>query len=83
MRVLLIGFFFRRRSVQYHYAASECRFIKCPDENDPNGVNPSPQPGPEGPKYFDCDPSCTEMKFHYMKKGEMLVSGQDYGGDHI
>ena len=72
----------RRRALQYHYAAAECRFIQCPKEDDPNGVDPSPKPGP-GSRYFDCDPSCTEKKYHYMKKGEMLVSGRDYGDEYI
>lgn len=50
--------------------------------DDPTGVDPSPKPGP-GSRYFDCDPSCTEKTYHYMKKGEMLVSGRDYGEEYI
>ena len=78
-----IDLYFRRRSLQYHYAASECRFIQCPNKNDANGVDPTPKPGPEGPKYFDCDPSCVEKKYYYYKKGELLVTGRDYGDDYI
>ncbi len=73
-----------RRSLQYHYASSECQFIKCPKENDDQPMSaPNPQPGPEGAKYFDCDPSCSEKKYYYYPKGEMLVTGRDYGENYI
>lgn len=80
---LTISSHIRRRSVQFHYAASECRFIQCPSKSNPVTANPSPQPGPEGPKYFDCDPSCAEKKYYYYKKGEMTVTGRDYGDEYI
>lgn len=73
----------RRRSLQYHYASSECQFIRCPKANDPEAVDPTPQPGPRGPKYFDCNPSCTEAKYFYYSKGELLVTGRDYGEEYI
>lgn len=73
----------RRRSLQYHYASSECQFIRCPNASDPDRIDPSPKPGPEGPSYFDCDPSCAEKKYYYYKKGEMLVTGRDYGEEYI
>ena len=75
--------YYRRRSLQYHYASSECQFITCPKSDDTTAVDPSPQPGPEGPKYFDCDPSCAEKKYYYYKKGELLVTGRDFGEGYI
>lgn len=71
--------------MQFHYASSECQCIRCPNEDDTEApaVDPSPQPGPEGPKYFDCDHMCTEAKYFTFKNAEMHVCGKDYGEGYI
>ena len=72
----------RRRSLQYHYAASECKPIKCPKE-DASKSKETPPPQQGAPGYFDCDPNCVEAPFFDFKKAEMLVAGRDYGSDYI
>ena len=66
---------FRRRSIQFHYASSECKAIKCPKE----GVTDGRGNG----MYFDCDPECQEQKYYYYKKGESLICGRDFGEGYI
>lgn len=85
----------RRRSLQFHYAACECKFIKCPKkEEEGPGTETNPRNGTETglsqadsddskPHYFDCDPDCEEAKYFYYKKGELLVAGKDHGGEYI
>lgn len=71
----------RRRSVQFHYAASECKPTKCPkaeEEKKDQGLSDE-----DKPHYFDCDPSCQEPEYWYYRKAELLVCGQDFGGEHI
>ena len=63
----------RRRSVQFHYASSECQRIKCPKE----------EGGADHGMYFDCDPECQEQKYYYYKKGETLISGRDFGEGYV
>ncbi len=65
---------YRRRSVQFHYASSECQRIKCPKEG-----NEAADRG----VYFDCDPECQEQKFFYYNKGESLIKGHDFGEGYI
>lgn len=67
--------FIRRRSLQFHYAASECKPTKCPKQK--------ADPEPSAPRYFDCDPSCVEPEYWYYRKAEILVTGKEYGGDYI
>ena len=73
----------RRRSLQFHYAASSCKLIRCPKlkPDEPNSLAP-PSPS-DKPHYFDCDPSCQEPEYWYYKKAEILVCGQEFGGDFI
>lgn len=72
----------RRRSLQFHYAASGCKPTKCPRVN-PNEPSPLHPPSEGKPHYFDCDPSCVEPEYWYYRKAELLVCGQDYGSDFI
>lgn len=65
----------RRRSIQFHYAASECKALKCPKV----GV----VEGRDSGMYFDCDPECQEQKYYFYKKGESLICGQDFGEEYI
>ena len=75
---------FRRRSLQYHYAASQCKPIKCPKEKESReSAGDAPHPQSNAPGYFDCDPDCAEAPFFSFKKAEMLVAGKDLGGDYI
>lgn len=67
----------RRRSVQFHYASSECKRIRCPEPKE--GVTEGRGKG----VYFDCDPECQEQKFFYYAKGESLISGRDFGEGYI
>ena len=73
----------RRRSLQFHYAASDCKPTKCPktDEERPSPL--VPPPSQDKPQYFDCDPNCVEPEYWYYKKAEILVCGRDLGGDFI
>ena len=75
----------RRRSLQFHYASSQCKHIKCPktEEGEEEMARPSPPQEDGKPHYFDCDPSCQEAKYFYYSKGELLVTGQDYGEGYI
>ena len=79
----------RRRSLQYHYAASQCKPIKCPkgELGDKAAAASPPRPQAEliadAPHYFDCDPACVEAPYFDFKKAEMLVAGRDLGGDYI
>ena len=73
---------FRRRSLQYHYASSLCKPIKCPKGENGEPAQQKP-PADAVPGYFDCDPDCQEPTYWYFRKGEILVSGKDYGGDYI
>ena len=83
----------RRRSLQYHYAASECKQIKCPkgaeaDTRTKTDTQTGTQTGEDlqsdsKPSYFDCDPSCVEPQYFYFKKGELVVAGRDYGSEYI
>lgn len=82
----------RRRSLQYHYAASQCKPIKCPKGEggkDAAAAESPPPPRPQAeltadaPHYFDCDPACVEAPFFDFKKAEMLVAGRDLGGEYI
>ena len=84
--MILLVCVYRRRSLQYHYASSKCQFIHCPKtvkEPVQESHAPQPQPGLDGPKYFDCDPSCSEKEYFYYTKGELLVTGKDYGTNYI
>ena len=71
---------YRRRSLQFHYAASDCKPTKCPKKDKDIPVLPPPS---DKPHYFDCDPSCQEPEYWYYKKAEILVCGKDFGGDFI
>ena len=79
------GVFFniRRRSVQYHYAASSCRFIKCPRDEEIIRESTMKEQPETKPRYFDCDPSCHEATYFHYRKAEVLVSGREYGNDYI
>lgn len=68
-------FHWRRRSIQFHYASSECQPIVCPKEGGAPGAG-------EG-VYFDCDPECQEQKYYYYKKAESLINGRDFGEGYI
>ena len=79
---------YRRRSLQLHYAACECKPTKCPkaEENGTTPITPQyPQANSDNskPHYFDCDPSCVEAKYWYYKKGELLVAGREHGEGYI
>ena len=83
----------RRRSLQYHYAASECKQTKCPKGAEADtGTRTDAQTGIQigkdlqsgsKPGYFDCDPNCVEPQYFYFKKGELVVAGRDYGSEYI
>ncbi len=73
----------KRRSLQFHYAASSCKPVKCPRLKPENPSPLGPSSSQEKPHYFDCDPNCSEPEYWYYKKAEILVCGQDYGGDFI
>ena len=80
----------RRRSLQYHYAASQCKPIKCPKGEGGKGAAAAASPSPPqaelmagAPHYFDCDPACVEAPYFDFKKAEMLVAGRDLGGEYI
>ena len=82
----LFSYVYRRRSLQYHYAASQCKPIKCPKGEGDKAASPQPQVSEltaDAPHYFDCDPACVEAPFFDFKKAEMLVTGRDLGGDYI
>ena len=88
----VLSLMFRRRSLQYHYAASECKQIKCPKVEQADGTKTDTQTGIQTgeslqsdskPNYFDCDPNCVEPKYFFFKKGELVVAGRDYGSDYI
>ena len=73
----------RRRSVQFHYAASDCQPTRCPrSEQQEADIAQRAQRG-DKPHYFDCDPSCVEPSYWYYRKGELLVAGKDFGGHYI
>lgn len=81
---MLIFIYCRRRSVQYHYASSECRFIKCPRDEETIREQTIMQPSSQDkPHYFNCDPSCQEVKYFHYRKAEVLVSGQEHGEGFI
>ena len=76
----------RRRSLQFHYASSKCQRIKCPKQKEEEETNMQEKTVPEQdsrPHYFDCDPSCEETKYYYYEKGELLVTGRDFGEGYI
>ena len=74
-----VGYYFRRRAIQFHYAASECKPTKCPpkEEQPPAEVESAAAAG-----HFDCAP-CVEPTYWHYHKAEVLVCGRDYGGDCI
>lgn len=77
---------YRRRSLQFHYASSKCQRIKCPKKEEEEETNLQEKTVPEQdskPHYFDCDPSCVETKYYYYEKGELLVTGRDFGEGYI
>ena len=75
--------------MQYHYAASQCKPIKCPKgetntaASNERSSRPQAEPTTDAPHYFDCDPACVEAPFFDFKKAEMLVAGRDLGGEYI
>lgn len=77
----------RRRSLQFHYASSKCQRIKCPkkkEEEEETNLQEKTVPEQDSkPHYFDCDPSCVETKYYYYEKGELLVTGRDFGEGYI
>lgn len=73
----------RRRSVQYHYAASSCRFIKCPRDEEVVRESTMKELPKDKPHYFNCDPDCHEATYFAYRKAEMLVSGRDFGDGYI
>ena len=76
----------RRRSLQFHYASSQCQHIKCPKKEEGGEEKEMERPSTQEdgkPHYFDCDPSCEEAKYFYYSKGELLVTGRDYGEGYI
>jgi len=72
-------FHYRRRAVQFHYAASACKPTKCPPKKEQQTAI---KPDEKKVGHFDCAP-CIEPTYWYYRKAELLVSGKDYGGDHI
>lgn len=73
----------RRRSIQLHYASSHCKPIKCPLKEGESSTDPTLPADPNKPYYFDCDPNCEEPTYWYYRKAELLVTGQDFGGEYI
>lgn len=71
--------------MQFHYAASECKPIKCPKSKEDVEKEKAHQlpPDKDKPHYFDCDPSCQEPEYWYYRKAELLICGRDFGGEHI
>lgn len=73
----------RRRSVQLHYAASDCQPTRCPRSEQQEADAALRAKRDDKLHYFDCDPSCVEPSYWYFRKGELLVAGKDFGGHYI
>lgn len=86
--VLLITTSHRRRSIQFHYAASECKTTKCPKESEQardrveSPLQEQSTEATQKPRYFNCDPSCKEAFHWHLTKAELLVCGKEFD-NHI
>ena len=71
-----------RFAVQLHYAAANCRPIRCPDG--PNSVKaPNATYGPAAAA-FDCAPEpgrpCVEPQFWFYRQAELIAAGERHPG---
>ena len=75
----------RRRSIQFHYAASECRAIRCPKEEkgQERAAEQSTSQEQGKARYFDCDADCHEPYHSHLAKAEILVCGRELGGEYV
>lgn len=79
----------RRRALQFHYAAGDCKPTACPNvagarkKGAPNEVyGPAPDAG-EGLGGFDCAPQdgiCIEPQYWYYRRAEIIAAGKQTPG---